>query len=210
MICIDLENVNFSYIHQSIFKDITVKLSSGEKIQLIGDNGAGKTTFLKMISGLLKPQSGDIFFSQANYDLDMRSLRKISGVSLDDTHLLRNFSVTENLMLYLRMYGVEPSFNKISPWLDRFHLQTYRETQIHHLSQGEQRKVSIIKALLHEPQVIILDEPTNSLDQESKKNLSDILNSLSTDHLVLVSTHDHEWAKTWSNRSIEVKEGRLL
>lgn len=210
MIGIELTNISFSYINQSIFKNLTTKLSSGEKIQITGDNGAGKTTLLKILSSLLKPQDGDIRYFDAHYDLDTQALRKILGISLDETHLLRNFTVSENLSLYQKLYAQEPSFEKIANWLDKFQLQTYRETPIQYLSQGEQKKVSIIKCFLHDPHLIILDEPTNSLDQESKKNLSDILKSISTDRLVIVSTHDHDWAKTWSNREIQIKGGKIL
>ncbi|MCC7460403.1 MAG: ABC transporter ATP-binding protein [Proteobacteria bacterium] len=210
MIGIEFQDVGFAYIHQSIFKNLNAKFSAGEKIQLTGDNGAGKTTLLKLLCSLLKPQSGDIRYFDANYDMETNAVRKASGISLDDTHLLRNFTVVENLQLYQKLYGQPASFEKIMIWLDKFSLQTYRETPVQHLSQGEQKKVSIIKALLHDPQLLILDEPTNSLDQESKKNLSETLAALSSDRLVIVSTHDHEWAKTWSNRGVEIKGGKIL
>lgn len=209
MIGIEIQNVSFSYINQSIFSDVSAKFTSGEKIQLTGDNGAGKTTLLKLICSLLKPQEGTIRYFDLKYDLDRESARKNIGVSLDDTHLLRNFTVAENLRLYQKLYTHEQSFEKIVGWLDRFKLQTYRETPIQHLSQGEQKKVSIIKALLHEPNILILDEPTNSLDVESKATLSQILSSLPVDRLVMVSTHDHAWSKEWSNREIHIEKGRI-
>lgn len=210
MIGIEIQNLSFSYINQSIFSDVSAKISSGEKIQLTGDNGAGKTTLLKLICSLLKPQSGYIKYLDDKFDHDASSIRKITGVSLDDSHLLRHFTVAENLRLYQKLYTSTTSFEKVTPWLDRFKLQTYRETPIQYLSQGEQKKVSLIKAFLHDPEILILDEPTNSLDQESKAVLGEIIQSLGSNKLVLVSTHDHEWAKRWSSKEIKIQGGKIL
>jgi len=210
MIGIEIQNLSFSYVNQRIFSDVTVKLMPGEKIRLTGDNGAGKTTLLKLICSILKPQSGNIRYFDPKYDHDQASIRKITGVSLDDSHLLRHFTVGENLKLYQKLYTGSASSDRIANWLDRFKLQTYRETPIQYLSQGEQKKVSLIKSFLHNPEIIVLDEPTNSLDQESKKTLSEVLSSLDGNHLVVVSTHDHEWASTWSTREIKVQGGQVL
>lgn len=209
MIGIELQNISFSYSNQSIFRNLSEKFVPGEKIQVVGENGAGKTTLLKLACTILKPQEGKIKFYDPKFDHTRNSFRKCMGVVLDQNQLLRNFTVGENLKLYQLLYTEAKSFDKIANWLDRFHLQAYRETPIQFLSQGEQKKVSLIKAFLHQPNVIVLDEPTNSLDQESKKTLSDILISLPSDRLVLVSTHDTAWAQTWSNRSILVQDGKI-
>jgi ABC-type multidrug transport system ATPase subunit len=209
MIGIEIQNVSFSYINQSIFSDVSAKFTSGEKIQLTGDNGAGKTTLLKLICSLLKPQTGQIRYLDDKFDHDSVSIRKIIGVSLDDSHLLRHFTVAENLRLYQKLYTSTTSFEKIASWLDRFKLQTHRETPIQYLSQGEQKKVSLIKSFLHNPEILILDEPTNSLDHESKAVLGDIIQSLDSKRLILVSTHDHEWAKNWATREIKVQGGKI-
>lgn len=209
MIGIEIQNLSFSYTHQPIFSDLSCIFSPGEKIQVTGDNGAGKTTLLKLVSSLLKPQEGSIRYFEPKVDIDQKYIRKSLGVSLDDSHLLRNFSVVENLRLYQKLYTGNYSFEKIAAWLDVFGLQSYRETPIQYLSQGEQKKVSLIKAFLHEPDVLIFDEPTNSLDIASKGVLSDLFSKLSNDRLLLVSTHDHEWSKTWSNRGIKVSGGKV-
>lgn len=210
MIGIEFQNLSFSYTHQPIFSNISSTLSSGQKIQITGDNGAGKTTFLKLACSLLKPISGSIRYFDTQLDLDLRSARKNAGISFDDSHLLRNFSVFENLSLYQKLYTGTTSSEKIIQWLTRFGLQSYRETPVQYLSQGEQKKVSLIKAFIHEPKILVFDEPTNSLDVDSKKILSELFTELSNEHLLLVSTHDHEWSKTWSNREIKIGKGKIL
>lgn len=209
MIGIQLQNVSFSYANQTIFNEIDCTFFAGEKICLLGENGSGKTTFLKILCSLLKPQSGKIRFFDSAFDLDNSSIRKKMGVQLDDNHLLRQFTVMENISLYQQLYLGKIDIDKISQWLDRFDLQTYRETQIQHLSQGEQKKVSLIKALIHEPDVIMLDEPTNSLDQDSKNELTTILQNMDSKSLIFVSTHDQTWTPSWSTKSIRIENGKL-
>lgn len=207
---IEIQNLSFSYINQPIFSNINEKIALGEKISLVGNNGSGKTTLLKLICTLLKPQSGSIRYVDPKYEHNHQTVRKMIGVSLDDSHLLHHFSVAENLRLYQKLYEGSSSYDKIANWLDRFRLQTHRETPIQYLSQGEQKKVSLIKSLLHNPTIIVLDEPTNSLDDESKIVLSEILKSTGSDRLVIVSTHDHQWAKTWSTREMKIQGGKIL
>lgn len=210
MIGIEIKNLSFSYTHQPIFTNLNCSFSAGDKIQITGDNGAGKTTLLKLVATLLKPQEGHIRYFDPKVDVEGKYIRKSLGVSLDDSHLLRNFSVVENLALYQKLYTGKYSFETIAGWLDKFGLQSYRETSIQYLSQGEQKKVSLIKAFLHEPEVLIFDEPTNSLDAASKVILSDLFKQYAKNHLLLVSTHDHEWASTWSNRSVKVSNGQVV
>jgi ABC-type multidrug transport system ATPase subunit len=208
MKAIELNNVSFHYPNNPIFKNISAKFSTGEKIALLGENGTGKTTLLKMMSTLLKPNDGVIQHLDETYEMDKHNIRRQIGVCLEDSHLLRNFTVVENLRIYQKLYTDVYEPEKIYAWLEKFRMQLYRETLIQHLSQGEQKKISLIKAFLHEPPVLLLDEPTNSLDQDSKNALSEIFKSLDG-RLLIVSTHDREWSKQWSTREINIQKGEL-
>lgn len=209
MIEIELENLSFSYTTQPVIQSCTTKFTSGQRIGLFGENGSGKTTLLKILSTLFRPTHGSILFRENDQVLETPALRKKLGVHLDDHQLLKYFSVIENLRLYQKLYGKKSSDLVIEQWLDRFHLGHKRDTMIQNLSQGEQKKVSMLKAFLHDPDLLIFDEPTNSLDEDSKKVLSNIFATLSKQKLLIVSTHDQAWTKEWRTQELRLAKGIL-
>lgn len=209
MIGIELESLSFSYSTRPIILSCTTKFNSGQRICLLGENGSGKTTLLKILSTLFKPTHGSILFRENDQVLETSVVRKKIGVHLEDHQLLKYFSVIENLRLYQKLYGKKSSDLPIEQWLERFHLAHKKHEMIQNLSQGEQKKVSMIKAFLHDPEFLIFDEPTNSLDEDSKKILSNIFATLSKQKLLIVSTHDQTWTREWSTKELRLAKGIL-
>lgn len=209
MIGIELQNLSFSYVTQPIIQSCSIQFTSGQSVSLSGENGAGKTTLLKILCTLFKPTEGSITFKEDLKIIEPSRIRRRIGVHLDDHQLLKYFSVAENLSLYQKLYGVKSSEPSIDHWLDRFHLSHKKNAMIQYLSQGEQKKVSMIKAFLHDPDIIILDEPTNSLDEDSKKVLSNTLSILGKQKIIIISTHDQAWSREWRNRDLRLAKGVL-
>jgi ABC-2 type transport system ATP-binding protein len=200
------------------YKDFTavdkldLEIRQGELFSLLGVNGAGKTTTIKMLTGLTKPTSGDALVGNYSITKDPVHVKKLIGVSPQETAVAPNLSVKENLELICGIHGFskDKTAEKIRKLSKQFHLDTVFQRKAGKLSGGWQRRLSIAMALISEPQILFLDEPTLGLDVIARHELWDIIRSLKGTITIILTTHYMEEAQSLSDRIGILKDGHLL
>ena len=191
---------------------VDLEVEPGELFSLLGVNGAGKTTMIKMLTGLTRPTCGDAVVGGFSILRDTGSVKTLIGVSPQETAVAPNLTVEENLELICGIHGfsrdkMEFKINELSIL---FGLDTVMLRRAGKLSGGWQRRVSIAMALISEPQILFLDEPTLGLDVLARSDLWDIIRSLKGKVTIILTTHYMEEAEALSDRIGIMKSGRLL
>ena len=192
--------------------DLNLEVGHGELFSLLGINGAGKTTTIKMLSCLIKSTSGDAFIEGNSIIKDGLKVKDIIGVSPQETAVAPNLSVKENLEFICEIHGFskEKNAEKIEELSKQFGLENILHKKAGKLSGGLQRRLSIAMALISEPSVLFLDEPTLGLDVIARSELWDIINGLKGRTTVILTTHYMEEAESLSDRIGIMKNGKLL
>ena len=173
-------------------KDINLNVVPGEKISMFGPNGAGKTTLLRILACLITPTDGSFTISGFPHTQRIQILRNI-GLAAQSGHFYEALTVNQNLEFYGKMYGLEKKglSARIMELLHRFNLSEKSNHKVNQLSKGMKQRLIIIKSLLHDPSVLLLDEPYSGLDTLSADILSNYLDSL-VDKTIITATHDFD------------------
>ena len=191
---------------------LDLEIAQGELFSLLGVNGAGKTTTIKMLTCLTEPTEGEAYVGGFSVVGQPLQVKKAIGVSPQETAVAPNLSVKENLELICGIHGFskEKTQSKIRELSARFSLDQVLQRKAGKLSGGWQRRVSIAMALISEPQILFLDEPTLGLDVIARHDLWDMIRGLKGKITVILTTHYMEEAQTLSDRIGIMKNGRLL
>lgn len=192
--------------------NLNLQIKHGELFSLLGVNGAGKTTTIKMLSCLTKPSGGDAFIEGHSIIQAELNVKQVIGVSPQETAVAPNLSVKENLELMCGIHGFskEKSHTKIQELSEQFSLHNILSKKAGKLSGGWQRRVSIAMALISEPSVLFLDEPTLGLDVLARSELWDVIRALKGKKTIILTTHYMEEAEALSDRIGIMKNGNLL
>ncbi len=191
---------------------LNLAIQQGELFSLLGVNGAGKTTAIKMLSCLTKPTGGDAIVGGYSITKESEQVKRLIGVSPQETAVAPNLTVKENLELICGIHGFskEKTKAKIQELSGQFTPDSVLRRKAGKLSGGWQRRVSIAMALISEPQILFLDEPTLGLDVIARHDLWEVIRSLKGKITMILTTHYMEEAKELSDRIGIMKEGRLL
>ena len=197
------------------FKDIVavdslnLKIEKGELFSLLGTNGAGKTTTIKMLSFLSEPTSGEIMIDGKAAWQKANEIKPILNLSPQETAIAPNLSVLENLEFMAGVYGIKNKKEKIAELVEIFNLKGILKQKAKTLSGGWQRKLSIAIALINEPKILFLDEPTLGLDVISRRELWDIIEGFKGSMTIILTTHYMEEAEKLSDRVGIMSDGAL-
>lgn len=191
---------------------LDLEVRQGELFSLLGVNGAGKTTTIKMLSCLTRPTGGDAFVGGYSVTKEPERVKMLIGVSPQETAVAPNLSVTENLELICGIHGFskEKTRERISELNRQFGLDAVMGRKAGKLSGGWQRRVSIAMALISQPQILFLDEPTLGLDVIARHELWTVIRALKDKVTIILTTHYMEEAESLSDRIGIMKDGRLL
>ena len=191
---------------------LRLEIKHGELFSLLGVNGAGKTTTIKMLSCLTKPTSGDAIVGGYSITEEPEQVKKLIGVSPQETAVAPNLTVKENLELICGIHGFsrEKTEGKIRELSEQFALDEVLKRKAGKLSGGFQRRVSIAMALISEPKILFLDEPTLGLDVIARHDLWEVIRSLKGKITIILTTHYMEEAEALSDRIGIMKSGSLL
>ena len=191
---------------------LDLEVQRGELFALLGLNGAGKTSTIKMLCGLTKPTEGDAWLGGYSVTRQPEQIKALIGVSPQETAVAQNLTVKENLALICGIHGFskEKTEDKIQSLSRQFSLESVLKRKAGKLSGGFQRRLSIAMALIGEPEIIFLDEPTLGLDVIARHELWDAIHALKGKVTVILTTHYMEEAQALSDRIGIMKNGRLL
>ena len=214
---IEYKNVVLRYTGKDILKDVNLHIEDGEFMVLVGPSGSGKTTMLKMINRLLEPTDGNIYMDGKRIkDYDERELRLSTGYVLQAIALFPNLTVAENIALIPEMkgWGKERVASKTVELLEKVGLPAsdYADRKPHELSGGEQQRVGIVRAMIGEPKILLMDEPFSALDAISRKQLQALTKDLHKEFgmTTIFVTHDTDEALKLGDRIAVLQEGEIV
>ena len=212
MDAIRIEGLTKKYKDIVAVDNLNLSVHKGELFSLLGVNGAGKTTTIKMLSCLTQPTSGDAFIKGKSICKDTATVKSLIAVSPQETAVAPGLSVRENLELMCGVHGFtkEKQKVKISELTELLGLESVSKKKAGKLSGGWQRRLSIAMALISEPEILFLDEPTLGLDVLARSDLWDLIRSLKGEVTIILTTHYMEEAEALSDRIAIMKDGKLL
>ena len=205
---IKVKNLTHYYNNDKALENINLEINKGEFICLVGESGSGKSTLLSIISTLLKPTKGELFFENLNYKniKDIEDFRKINIGFIFQFHYLINYlTVKENI----KIANEKATENEIHNLLKILRIENLSNKYPNEISGGQRQRVAIARALINKPKVIIADEPTGNLDSKNSLNVFEIFKKLSQEQVtIIVATHDKNLAQI-ANKIYEVKDGKI-
>tara|TARA_B100001123_G_scaffold81389_1_gene92760 strand:- start:30 stop:752 length:723 start_codon:yes stop_codon:yes gene_type:complete len=211
---IEIKNLKKQYNNILAVKNINFKINKGSIVGLLGPNGCGKTTTIGMILGLIKPTSGTVFINGLDIENEnnrTKILEKVNFIS-PYVELPKKLTVKENLNVYGKMYGVNNLQDKISNLMEQLNLLDFKERKTGELSSGQKNRVSLAKALINEPEILLLDEPTASLDPDVGDYIRTYIENFASNKktTILLASHNMNEVERLCNEVMMMKNGKII
>jgi|688.fasta_scaffold136703_3 ABC-2 type transport system ATP-binding protein len=209
---IKFEKVNKSFGSTRIIKNLSFELNKGDITGLLGPNGAGKTTTMRMLVSYYSPETGKIIINGKNTSKDTIETQKNIGYLPENNPLYIDMLVADYLEMSAKLYGVKTSEirERILEVADEVDIKNKLAKPIKELSKGYKQRVGLAAALIHNPQILILDEPTEGLDPNQRQELHKLINKISKDKIILISTHVIQEVKAMCNNVLLINDGELI
>ncbi|WP_028400159.1 ATP-binding cassette domain-containing protein [Ectobacillus panaciterrae] len=215
---IEVTNVSRSFKEKKTVidavKDLSFTISKGEVVGLLGENGAGKTTLLRMISTMLEPTDGQIFINGIDIHKEPMKIKRSIGVLFgSETGLYDRLTARENLAYFAKLYGLgsHETKNRIDYLAARFGMKEFLDRKVGGFSKGMRQKVTIARTLIHDPDVILLDEPTTGLDITSANMFRELIHQLKKEgKTIIFSSHIMEEVKQLCESIIMIHKGQMV
>jgi len=209
---IEVSNISKSYNEVLAVDQVSFSINKGEVLGLLGHNGAGKTTIMKMLTGFLSPDTGTINISNMSVSTNTLDIQKIIGYLPENCPVWSEMSIIEYLDFQLSLKNIYGENKKklINDAIDRTNIRDRVFDSISSLSRGYRQRVGVAQAIMHNPEVIILDEPTNGLDPTQILSMRNLIKELSTSSTVILSTHVLQEVEAVCDRVIIIGNGKKL
>lgn len=206
---IEVTELSKAYGFLPVLKSVSLQIQRGQFVALLGPNGSGKSTLLKMIAGIVKPTTGLVTVGGWEVPKEAQSVRGQIGMVSHQALLYGNLTAKENLVFFAKLYGLGNDA-PIEDLLDRVGLAKRADSLVRTFSRGMQQRLSIARALLHDPHVLLFDEPYTGLDQDAATVLDDLLvDAHTTGHTIVMATHQLERAARLADRIVIISRGRV-
>ncbi|WP_413283521.1 ABC transporter ATP-binding protein [Vibrio sp. MA40-2] len=213
-VLIEVKALSRSFGNSVAVDEVNFVIQPGEICAFLGPNGAGKTTIIKMLTGLLEPSSGHILYQNEQYDPSRLALKKMIGVVPQHNNLDKELTLTENLRVHGLLYKMRGSVlnNAIEQCLEFAQLSEHKNKPAGKLSGGMKRKLVIARALMHNPKILFLDEPTVGLDPLARRKMLSFLSKINRERecTIFLTTHYIEEAEKLAERVIFIDRGRIV
>tara|TARA_B110000196_G_scaffold296138_1_gene286264 strand:+ start:64 stop:795 length:732 start_codon:yes stop_codon:yes gene_type:complete len=211
---IEINNLVKKFKNSLAVNNLSFKINKGSIIGLLGPNGCGKTTTIGMMLGLIKPTSGTVFINGQNIEKEKNRtniLEKMNFIS-PYIELPKKLTVEENLKVYGRMYGVENLEDKISDLIKQLNLFDFKKRKTGELSSGEKNRVSLAKALINDPEILLLDEPTASLDPDVSDYIRTYIEDFASKRgkTILLASHNMNEVERLCHEVMMMKNGKII
>ena len=207
---LDIKNISKKYANQIALKDISFSLKKGDIVGFLGPNGAGKTTLMKIITSTLKQDKGEVYIYGNNTISDEIKTKNDIGYLAENNPLYKEMNVTEYLDFIASIYNLKNKKNLISDLILKTGLEKEKNKLIENLSKGYKQRVGIASALINNPKVLILDEPTTGLDPNQLVEIRNLIKEVGKEKIVLLSTHILQEIPKICNHIIIIKEGEIV
>lgn len=192
MFGLEVKNVSKWFGARKVFDEINLELKSGQSLAIAGPNGSGKTTLLRIIIGLTAPTGGEVLFSKDQKKLDFDGYRPSLSLVGPYLSLYGSLSASENLKFIAKVNGLITTDEDIEKILDQVGLEGRGDDYFSDFSSGMQQRLKYAAALIKNPSILILDEPTSNLDDEGKRKVFDIINQYRPDSIIIIATNEKE------------------
>jgi heme exporter protein A len=190
-------------------RGLDLQVPPGETLAILGSNGAGKTTLIKILAGVLRPSKGQIFIEGEEFKDSSTLLRGKIGLVAHQSYLYGSLSAGENLIFYAKMYGMKNFGPRVTEMLQLVGLASRRHDRVSAFSRGMQQRLALGRALLHNPDILLLDEPETGLDQQALDAMWQIIRADVTQRTVIFTSHNFERALSACERVAILEHGRL-
>ena len=211
-VVIEINNLSKKYKNTLAVKNLSFKINKGQIIGLLGPNGCGKSTTIGMLLGLIKPTSGSVIINNKNMESNRTNLLQKMNFISPYIELPKKLTVEENLKVYGRMYGVKNLENKISELMVMLNLVEFKKRKTGELSSGLKNRISLAKALINDPEILLLDEPTASLDPDVGDYVRGIIESFTEDKkkTILIASHNMNEVERLCDEVMMMKNGKIV
>ena len=211
---IEIKNLSKQYKNILAVKNINFKINKGSIVGLLGPNGCGKTTTIGMMLGLIKPTSGTVFINNQNIEnenIRTKILEKVNFIS-PYVELPKKLTVEENLKVYGKLYGVKNLQDRILNLMEQLNLLEFKKRKTGELSSGQKNRVSLAKPLINEPEILLLDEPTASLDPDVGDYIRSYIENFASNKktTILLASHNMNEVERLCNEVLMMKNGRII
>ena len=207
---IEVRGLTKSFGRAGVLRKLDLDVKPGEPLTVLGPNGSGKTTLINIVATLTKADAGSVRVGGLDIDRRGAAARSAIGVVTHEPMLYEQLTALENLRFHARMFALNDSARRVAHVAETMGIGARMDERVGTLSHGMQKRVSIARALLHEPRVLVMDEPESGLDQEAIGMLEGVIADASdAGHTVLLTTHNVERALAWGRRLAILAGGRV-
>lgn len=211
---IEIKNLYKNYKNFKAVNNLNFKIDTGSIIGLLGPNGCGKTTTIGMILGLIKPTKGEILINGKNVENENSRIEVLERMNFISPYveLPKKLTVRENLIVYGRMYEVKDLKNQIKKLVDELNLGEFENKKTGELSSGQKNRVSLAKSLINSPQILLLDEPTASLDPDTGDYIRSYIENYAkiNDTTILLASHNMDEVERLCSKIMMMKGGKII
>jgi heme ABC exporter ATP-binding subunit CcmA len=203
-------DVRKTFEFKPVLRGVSLTVPTGATVALLGPNGAGKTTLLRILATLARPSAGEITIDGLDLRRDAQAIRRRTGFLGHQPLLYEELTAEENLEFFARMYGVQERRARVDALLERVGLRAKVKERVRDLSRGQTQRLALARALLHEPRLLLLDEPDSGLDEQGIALLEELLRERADmGQTAIFTTHDLNWGLRIADRAVALVAGRL-
>ena len=207
---IEVKNLYKYYGEQAAVRDVSFSVKKGEIVAFLGPNGAGKSTTMKIMTGFMPASEGEVFICGKKVDIDKLDTRQIIGYLPENNPLYTDMYVREYLEFVGRIYNIKNLKARVSEMIHAVGLDVEQHKKIGALSKGYRQRVGLAQAIIHDPEVLILDEPTTGLDPNQLVEIRELIRSIGKEKTVLLSTHIMQEVEAICDRVIIISKGQIV
>jgi len=209
---IEIKNLHKKYDGLTVVDNLSLSINTGEVLGFLGPNGAGKSTTMKMVTGFISPTSGEIKVKGLSVKDHVYEIKKHIGYLPEGAPQYGEMTAYDFLLFIAKIRGIEKNNikNSIESVIENLSLHDVVNKRIEHLSKGFKRRVGIAQAIIHDPEILIMDEPTDGLDPNQKYDVRELIKKISKNKTIIISTHILEEVEAVCTRAAIIAKGKLL